>query len=86
VLRRDKELAFLLCWVDDLEIRDLGLLSYFLGFEIHETSSGYVMKQTKYATELLARAGMSDCKPVATPMEASAHCVTHGLTFNSQSE
>jgi hypothetical protein len=94
VLRRGKELAILLCWVDDLllacnsatleqelttklaaelEIRDLGALNYFLGFEFSETPQGYTMKQTKYAKDLLEKARMSDCKPVPTPMEGGMH-------------
>ena len=96
VMRRGKELAILLIWVDDillasnspslkqeiknhlkqdLEINDLGKLRYFLGMEINDVDGGILLNQKRYATELLAAAGMSDCKPVSTPMETGASYV-----------
>jgi hypothetical protein len=96
VMRRGKELAILLIWVDDillacnspslkqeiknhlkqdLEINDLGKLRYFLGMEINDVDGGILLNQKRYATELLAAAGMSDCKPVSTPIETGASYV-----------
>ena len=49
-------------------VKDLGSLSYFLGIEVASTSGGMSLTQQKYALDLLRRANMHDCKPVATPM------------------
>jgi len=43
-----------------LEINDLGKLRYFLGMEINDVDGGILLNQKRYATELLAAAGMSD--------------------------
>ncbi|XP_028101474.1 uncharacterized protein LOC114300804 [Camellia sinensis] len=50
-------------------MKDLGLLSYFLGLEISHDSSGYFLSQAKYTSDLLARAGLTDCKIVSTPVD-----------------
>ena len=46
---------------------DLGLLHYFLGIEIHQSSSGITLSQPKYALDLLAQFCMSDYKATSTP-------------------
>ena len=49
--------------------KDLGPLHYFLGIEAKFTPKGGLFhSQTKYITNLFAKASMSDCKPSATPM------------------
>ncbi|XP_028103205.1 uncharacterized protein LOC114302390 [Camellia sinensis] len=50
-------------------MKDLGALSYFLGLEISQDSSGYFLTQAKYTSDLLARARLSDCKTVTTPVD-----------------
>jgi histone deacetylase 1/2 len=53
-------------------VKDLGVLHYFLGIEVSSPSSGrLVLRQRKYALELLAHAGMLKCSPVTTPMSSS---------------
>ncbi|GFZ05813.1 hypothetical protein Acr_17g0013850 [Actinidia rufa] len=54
------------------EMKDLGL-SYFLGLEVSSGFTGYSLTQAKYASDLLTRAGLSDCKTASTPLEANAH-------------
>jgi hypothetical protein len=49
-------------------LKDLGPFHYFLGIEVHPLGYGLLLCQRKYATELLQRAGLSKCAPVATPI------------------
>ena len=56
----------------EFSVKDLGVLHYFLGIEVHSPSSGsLVLRQRKYALELVARAGMLKCSPATTPMSSS---------------
>ncbi|XP_038683045.1 uncharacterized mitochondrial protein AtMg00810-like [Tripterygium wilfordii] len=51
------------------EMKDLGSLSYFLGLEVLSDTTGYYLSQAKYASDLLARAGLTDSKITSTPLE-----------------
>ncbi|VVA28366.1 PREDICTED: Retrovirus-related Pol poly from transposon, partial [Prunus dulcis] len=54
----------------EFEMKDLGGLKYFLGIEISCKSNGDIfVSQQKYATDLLAKSGMSSCKPCPTPLK-----------------
>ena len=53
------------------EMKDLGNLSYFLGIEV-TSSDGYFLSQTKYTSDLLSRAGITDNKTADTPLESNA--------------
>ena len=57
----------------DLQITDLGPLSYFLGMHVQQHNEGLTLSQHKYAKEILEAFRMSDCKPVATPMDVGCH-------------
>lgn len=48
---------------------DLGLLHYFLGFQIWHMVNGIFLYQPKYASYLLVRFHMSDCKESPTPFQ-----------------
>ena len=52
----------------DFAVKDLGNLGYFLGIEVHHTSTSLVLTQRKYIQELLQRTNMSSCNVVPTPM------------------
>ena len=60
------------------EIKDLGHLSYFLGFEITYSTDEFYITQAKYASELLSRAGLTDSEIVDTPVELNAHFTPSG--------
>ena len=47
----------------------LGKLHYYLGFEVTQHQKNIFLGQTKYATDLLKKFGMEECKPSLTPME-----------------
>lgn len=55
----------------EFALRDLGDLHYFLGIEVSKVSNGILSSQEKYASDVLRRVGMSDCKPVTTPLFTS---------------
>ncbi|GFZ05355.1 hypothetical protein Acr_17g0009270 [Actinidia rufa] len=48
---------------------NLDTLSYFLGIEVSSTSNGYYLSQTKYTSNLLSLAELTDNKTVDTPLE-----------------
>eukprot|EP00253_Pinus_taeda_P027191 PITA_27191 len=65
------ELLILSCKEDlarDFEMKDLGLLHYFLGLEIWQRSDGLFVSQGKYAREILENFNMHGYKPVDTPL------------------
>ena len=49
-------------------IKDLGLLNYFLGFEISHLPNGITLTQRKFTRDLLKDSGYNDAKPTATPL------------------
>ncbi|KAG8501806.1 hypothetical protein CXB51_004095 [Gossypium anomalum] len=49
-------------------LKDLGRLSYFLGIEVHYTTTGLFLNQRKYILDLLRRASMEGSKATPTPM------------------
>lgn len=51
------------------KMKDLGFLKYFLGLEVLFDSGGYHLSQVKYATDLIARAGLTDSKIAPSPLE-----------------
>ncbi|XP_028114701.1 uncharacterized protein LOC114312638 [Camellia sinensis] len=53
-------------------MKELGTVSYFLGISVQALSRGYFLSQAKYATELLHKAGLIDCKPCSTPLAVKA--------------
>ena len=52
----------------EFEMKDLGMMHYFLGMEVWQSTDGIFLGQGKYGVEILKRFGMMDCKVMATPM------------------
>eukprot|EP00253_Pinus_taeda_P033092 PITA_33092 len=52
----------------EFEMKDLGLLHYFLGLQIWQCNGGLFVSQGKYAWEILEKFKMHSCKPVNTPL------------------
>jgi hypothetical protein len=61
----------------DFALKDLSDLHYFLGNEVTKIGNGILLSQSKYAAELLTRAGMISCKPVNTPLSTSDKLSAH---------
>ncbi|XP_023752689.1 uncharacterized mitochondrial protein AtMg00810-like [Lactuca sativa] len=51
------------------EMSDLGLLTYYLGIEVNQHSTGITLKQEAYANNLLNKTRMLDCNATRTPIE-----------------
>lgn len=62
----------------DFALKDLGDLHYFLGIEVKRMEDGLLMSQQKYATDILVRAGMSNCKSINTPISSTEKLSING--------
>eukprot|EP00253_Pinus_taeda_P032003 PITA_32003 len=54
--------------VRPFEMKDIGLMHYFLGMEVWQKDGELFVSQGKYANEILRRFHMEKCKPVQTPL------------------
>jgi hypothetical protein len=52
----------------EFEMKDLGLLHYFLGLEIWQRDGELFVSQGKYAREILGKFHMEGCKPMDMPL------------------
>ena len=52
----------------EFEMKDLGLMHYFLGLEVWKRDGCFFIGQGKYAVEILKIFKMEDCKPLAIPL------------------
>jgi hypothetical protein len=51
------------------QMSELGLLSFYLGIEVHQDSSGISLRQTAYAKHIVKLGRLTGCNPAYTPME-----------------
>jgi hypothetical protein len=65
----------------EFEMKDLGLMHYFLGLEVWQSPKRIFLNQGKYAVEILKRFDMLECKSMNTPMETKLK-----LLVNTSSE
>ena len=56
----------------EFKLKDLGSVHFFLGIEVKPTTMGILLRQHKYALDIIQRAGMASCKPVDTPLPTSS--------------
>eukprot|EP00253_Pinus_taeda_P003002 PITA_03002 len=52
----------------EFDMKDLGRKHYFLGLEVWQQKAEIFLGKGRYATKILKRFGMEDCRPMATPM------------------
>lgn len=62
----------------EFDMKDLGILHYFLGLQIDYQSQGLFVHQSKYVHDLLQKADMMECKPCITPCHPNQKLLTHG--------
>ena len=66
---------------NEFEMKDLGLLKYFLGIEVLRSKKGIFISQRKYILDLLVEVGTLDCKPINTLMIQN-----HGLQMKEEAK
>eukprot|EP00253_Pinus_taeda_P023383 PITA_23383 len=52
----------------EFEMKDIGLMHYFLGLEVWQEEGHFFLGQRKYIVDILSRFHMEDCRPMSTPM------------------
>jgi hypothetical protein len=58
---------------DRFEMSMMGILIFFLGFQIKQAKEGTFVSQTKYTHDILKKFGMDKVKPIKTPMVTNSH-------------
>ena len=64
----------------NFKMSDLGVLSYYLGIEVQQSTAGITIFQGAYAKKLLDTTGLVDSNPTRTPMEARLQLRKAGTT------
>jgi hypothetical protein len=52
----------------EFEMKDIGLMHYFLGLEVWQEPGHIFLGQSRYVDNILRRFQMEDCRPMSTPM------------------
>jgi hypothetical protein len=63
----------------------MGELRFFLGIDVKHTPFGFFLSQERYAEDILERAGMTQCKPVATPIDCKGKLSAVGAAIDDSS-
>jgi hypothetical protein len=58
---------------DRFEISMMGVLTFFLGFQIKQVKEGNFISQIKYTHDIIKKFGMDNAKPIKTPMGTNDH-------------
>jgi hypothetical protein len=56
----------------------MGELSFFLGIDVKRTKDRFYLSQDRYAEDIPERAGMKNCKPTPTPIDAKSKLPSDG--------
>ena len=54
--------------MQELEMKDTGLMHYFIGMEVWQKDGELFVSQGNYANEILKRFHMEKCMPMQTPL------------------
>jgi hypothetical protein len=52
----------------EFEMTDLGIMKYFLGIEVDQSTKGIFVYQKKYAANIIKKFRMEECNPTKTPI------------------
>ncbi|KAI0488731.1 hypothetical protein KFK09_028570 [Dendrobium nobile] len=67
-------------------LKQLGMISLFLGIQVLKIETGFFLTQEHYANKLINEAGFDNCKACSTPIApASAHSSDNALAFHDPS-
>jgi hypothetical protein len=66
----------------EFEMSMIGELSYFLGLQVNQSSTGIFISQEKYLKEMLKKFQMEDYSPVSTPMVVGCKLSKDGISLN----
>nr|XP_048332840.1 uncharacterized mitochondrial protein AtMg00810-like [Ziziphus jujuba var. spinosa] len=77
---RDMFDDFKKCMMNEFEMTDLGLMRYFLGIEVVQSSVGVFISQKIYTLEILDRFNMKDWNSVSTPTELGLKLTRKGTS------
>jgi hypothetical protein len=66
--------------VAEFEMKDLGLMHYFLGIEVWQSLEKIFLNQGKYAIEILKSFDVLECKSMNTPMESKLKLLVDTLS------
>jgi hypothetical protein len=58
---------------DRFEMSVMGVLTFFLGFQIKQAKEGTFISQSKYTRDVLKKFGIDNAKPIKTPMGTNGH-------------
>ena len=61
----------------EFEMKDLGVMHYFLGLEVWQYLDEIFLNQGKYGVEILKIFGMIDCKAMTTPMTTNLNLLNN---------
>jgi hypothetical protein len=75
-LKRISEIRRMLA--DQFEIKNLGDVKHCLGVKFSQVDGQVTMHQRGYVADVLERFGMSECKPVGTPVDLSTKLKRNG--------
>jgi len=67
-------------------MKDLGEIHHFLGIHVQRSGSGLLLSQRQYMMEILQCAGMSDCKPCATPVDTNPKLSADGVPVSDPTD
>jgi hypothetical protein len=67
--------------VAEFEMKDVGLMHYFLGLEVWQSPEKIFLNQGKYAVEIPKRFDMLECKAMNTPMETKLKLLVDAILY-----
>ncbi|VFQ74320.1 unnamed protein product [Cuscuta campestris] len=68
----------------EFAMTDMGDLHFFLGINVHRTTSGLFLHQTQFTHDILERARMVSCRPISTPVDTKAKLSSSSVSWSSK--